>query len=123
MAPKTPNPQAHEPWVGLLVRCLAWHIRIYIGVVLLLFVLHYISPADRGLFIPMLLWGVLVLAHFLTVRAINTDPEWVEERSEMITMNASDLSHIEDIRERYDQRRVEAAKKRLNKNPKSNKAD
>ncbi len=123
MASETPNPQAPEPWVGLLVRCLAWHIRIYVGVVLLLFVLNYISPADRGLFIPMLLWGVLVLAHFLTVRAINTDPEWVEERSEMITMNASDLSHIEDIRERHEQRKVEAAKKRLSETSKSKKAD
>ncbi len=106
-----------------MARCLPWHIRIYVGVLLLLFLVHYISPADRGLFIPMLLWGVLVLAHFLTVRAINTDPEWVEERSEMITMNASDLSHIENIRERHDQRMVEAAKERLSKNTKSEKAD
>ena len=123
MAPDTPSPPAQEPWVSLLARCLPWHIRIYVGVVLLLFMLHYISPAERGLFIPMLLWGVLVLAHFLTVRAINTDPEWVEERSEMITMNASDLSHIENIRERHDQRMVDAAKKRLAENSKSKKAD
>ena len=106
-----------------MTRCLPWHIRIYVGAVLLLFALHYISPAERGLFIPMLLWGVLVLAQFLTVRAINTDPEWVEERSEMITMNASDLSHIENIRERHDQRMIDAANKRLSKDNKSKKAD
>lgn len=107
----------------MLGRCLPWHIGIYVGAVLLLFMLHYISPADRGLFIPMMLWGVLVLAHFLTFRAITTDPKWVEERSEMITMNASDLSHIENIRERHDQRRVEAAKKHLSKTPENKKAD
>lgn len=123
MAPDTPNPQASEPWVGQLVRYLSWHVRIYLGVVAALLLLTYISPADRGLFIPMLLWGVLVLAHYLTARAINTDPDWVEERSEMITMNASDLSHIEDIRERHDKRMAEAEAKQATLKNKNEKAE
>ena len=100
MAPDPPSPQPPEPWADLLARYLRWHMAAYAGVVACALALHFLSPAERGLFIPMLLWGVLVLAHFLIVRALNTDPDWVEERSENITMNATDLSHIEDIRER-----------------------
>ena len=100
MGSETPNPEPDQPWVGLLDRSLRPHLIAYGAAALLLMGLNFISPADRGLFIPMMLWGVLALAHYLTVRAIHTDPDWVEERSESITMNAADLSHIEDIRER-----------------------
>ncbi len=86
------------------------HILAYCAVVAGVMALSYFAPADRGLFIPLLLWGVLVLAHYLTVRTIHTDPEWVEERSETITMNASDLSHIEDIRGRMEKGESESGR-------------
>lgn len=123
MDQETPSPDAPEPWVVRLAQYLPWHMRLYGGVAVLLVLLNYISPADRGVFIPMMLWGVAVLAHYLTVRAINTDPDWVEERSEMITMNASDLSHIEDIRERHDKRMAEAEAKQATLKNKNQKAE
>ena len=88
-------------------RYLRWHILAYCGAILLAVTVHYIWPADRGLYIPILLWGCALLAHFLYVRAVNTDDEWVEERSENISLNATDLSHIENIRERHEAKEAE----------------
>ncbi|MCP5084301.1 MAG: hypothetical protein GY948_21645 [Alphaproteobacteria bacterium] len=101
------------------MRYLHWHMMAYAGATVIVVILHYVSPAERGIFMPVMLWGVFVLAHFLTVRAINTDPKWVEERSENITMNATDLSHIEDIRERHDKRLADAESKRLSNKAKN----
>ncbi|MEM8647816.1 MAG: hypothetical protein AAGF86_15920 [Pseudomonadota bacterium] len=115
MSEETPGPEPDQPWVQLLDRTIRPHILAYSVVVACVMALSYFAPADRGLFIPIMLWGVLVLAHYLTVRAIHTDPEWVEERSETITMNASDLSHIEDIRERMEEGKSESG--RLIKKP------
>ena len=123
MVPDSPNPHPPQPGEGPFVRYLNWHIAAYGIAVVSVILLNYISPADRGLFIPMMLWGVGVLAHYLAARAINTDPDWVEERSENITMNSTDLSHIENIRERHDKRRLDAAKKRLSKEAKNQKAE
>ena len=123
MASETPNPESSAPWTSFLERHLRRHIGVYAVVVVLAVMLNVISPADRGLFIPILLWGVLVLAHFLTVRALNTDPDWVDERSEMITMNASDLSHIENIRERHDKRMADEAEQQADTDTDNKKAD
>lgn len=123
MVQETPNPQSPQPGEGPFVRYVNWHIGAYGCAVVCAILLNYVSPADRGLFIPIMLWGVLVLAHYLAVRAINTDPNWVEERSENITMNSTDLSHIENIRERHDKRRLEAAKKHLSKETKDQEAE
>ena len=110
MGQEPPASEPAPPWVGLLDRCLRPHVLVYIGVAAGAMLLNYLSPADRGLFIPILLWGVLVLVHYLIVRTIHTDPEWVEERSESITMNASDLSHIEDIRDRMEKGKSESGR-------------
>ena len=110
MGPAPPSPDTTPDWAVLLGRYLKRHIAVYGVVVACALLLSFVAPADRGLFIPLLLWGVLVLAHFLTVRAITVDPDWVEERSETITMNASDLSHIEDIRERMEQGKSESGR-------------
>lgn len=110
MSEETPGPEQDQPWVQLLDRTVRPHILGYGAVVAGVMALSYFAPSDRGLFIPILLWGVLVLAHYLIVRTIHTDPEWVEERSESITMNATDLSHIEDIRERMEQGKSESGR-------------
>ena len=100
---------AQEP----LRRYLRWHLSAYAGVIALAVLANYLWPADRGLYVPILLWGCAVLAHFLYVRTVTTADEWVEERSENISLNATDLSHIESIRERHEAReagQAEAAK-------------
>ncbi|MEM8686756.1 MAG: hypothetical protein AAGF81_05485 [Pseudomonadota bacterium] len=121
MSEETPGPVQDQPWASLLDRTIRPHIAAYGVVVAGVMALSYIAPADRGLFIPILLWGVLVLVHYLIVRTIHTDPDWVEERSETITMNASDLSHIEDIRERMEKGKSESG--RLIKEPKDTRTD
>lgn len=93
-----------------LRRYFRWHLVAYASVIALAILFNYVWPSDRGLYIPILLWGCAVLAHFLYVRTITTKDEWVEERSENISLNASDLSHIESIRERHEAREAERAK-------------
>ncbi len=121
MSEETPGPEQDQPWVVLLDRTLRPHILAHGAVVAGVMALSYFAPADRGLFIPIMLWGVLVLVHYLIVRTIHTDPDWVEERSETITMNASDLSHIEDIRERMEKGKSESG--RLIKKPTDKETD
>ena len=58
---------------------------------------------------PMLIWAIFILAHYLFIRATATDQDWVEERSSNIMMNATDLSHIDAIRERYEEKERQIA--------------
>ncbi|MEM7429000.1 MAG: hypothetical protein AAF441_23175 [Pseudomonadota bacterium] len=106
MADPGPNETAQEP----LRRYMRWHMGAYAGAIALGVITHYIWPADRGLYIPILLWGCGLLAHYLYVRTVTTGDEWVDERSENISLNATDLSHIESIRERHEAREAERAK-------------
>ena len=46
----------------------------------------------------------MVLLHIIFARVLSIKDEWVDERSGRITENASDLAHIQAIRERYEAR-------------------
>ncbi len=98
----TAQTSSHVPtW---LVRYLSRHITVYGCVLIALLLLHAFSPADRGVFWPMMVWTIIVLLHIIFARALSIKEEWVDERSSRIIENASDLSHIQSIRERYEAR-------------------
>ncbi len=66
--------------------------------------IQIVAPVSFSLLKPLLIWSILLIAHYLYVRTLEVDPDWVEERSETITLNATDLSHIDDIKQRYEER-------------------
>ena len=99
------DPTPHRVDKSVFRRYLRPHMAIFAAMLICVLVLYQIAPAERGLFIPMLLWAVLVLVHYLTVRALDPDQGlgcWTG--AVQITMNATDLSHIESIRTRHENR-------------------
>jgi hypothetical protein len=47
---------------------------------------------------PLVLWGLLVMLHFLYYRATAVDDAWVEERALELRSRSYDMGHIDDIR-------------------------
>jgi len=48
---------------------------------------------------PLVLWGMLLMLHFLYYRATSVDEAWVEERTLDLRSKSYDMGHIDDIRE------------------------
>jgi hypothetical protein len=48
---------------------------------------------------PLVLWGMLLMLHFLYHRATSVDEAWVEERTLDLRSKSYDMGHIDDIRE------------------------
>lgn len=48
---------------------------------------------------PLMIWGLVVMVHFLVYRAKTVNDAWAEERSIELRAKSYDLSHIEDIRQ------------------------
>ncbi len=76
------------------------HAWVYGGTLLVALMLALVS-VELWLFWPMMVWTVLFLIHFLVVKSLNIDSDWVAERTEKTAMKAFDISHIETIRESY----------------------
>jgi hypothetical protein len=47
---------------------------------------------------PLVVWGLLVMLHFLFHRAASVDDAWVEERTLDLRSKSYDMGHIDDIR-------------------------
>lgn len=48
---------------------------------------------------PLVVWGLLLMLHFLFQRAESVDDAWVEERTLDLRSKSYDMGHIDDIRE------------------------
>ena len=87
-----------------LIRALPIHMTAYGIVATLAAMVQIFSPVSFSLLKPMLFWAMLLIPHYLYVRAVNIDQEWADERSSTITYNATDLSHIDDIKQRFEEK-------------------
>lgn len=47
---------------------------------------------------PLVVWGLLLMLHFLFHRAASVDDAWVEERTLDLRSKSYDMGHIDDIR-------------------------
>ncbi len=90
-----------------LIRYLPHHLAAYGVVAALAAIIQIVSPVGFSLLKPMLFWAIFLIVHYLYVRAVNIDQEWVDERSSTITLNATDLSHIDDIKQRFEEKERE----------------
>ncbi len=87
-----------------LIRTLPIHMTVYGVVATLAAMIQIFAPVSFSLLKPMLFWAMLLIPHYLYVRAVNIDQEWANERSSTITYNATDLSHIDDIKQRFEEK-------------------
>ena len=53
-------------------------------------------------FWPVLVWGLVVLVHYLYLKSVYVDSRWADERADRVLDKAYDLGHIEDIHQRYE---------------------
>ena len=49
----------------------------------------------------MITWSLVIMVHYLVVRSVSVDAEWIEKRTDQVTDDAKDTSHIESIRNHY----------------------
>ncbi len=84
------------------VRRLRRHIMAYAAVNGALFLIDLLTPGPWWFLWPMLGWGVALAAHWLYVKSVNIDDDWVQQRTEDIRLQAHDQGHIEDIEKRYE---------------------
>ena len=84
----------------LVTRYFRPHAFIY-AVAVLLGLMFLLFSVGGWFFWPLLIWTIVFLAHFLIVKSMNIDSDWVAERTAKTADKAYDLSHVESIRERH----------------------
>jgi hypothetical protein len=62
---------------------------------------NWVQGGDWWAFWPLAVWSVLLLAHYLVMRARTVDQRWVEERTEDVRSKSYDRAHIDSIEARY----------------------
>lgn len=95
---KTDEPDAHPD----ASRYLRLHARAYAFGAGVIFLVDLVTPGPWWFFWPVVVWGALVLLHYLYVKTISIDNRWADRRASEVVDKAYDLGHIEDIRKRYD---------------------
>ena len=51
---------------------------------------------------PILVWGFVLILHFMYVRSLNVDDDWASNRAADVSQHAYDAGHIDIIRKRYE---------------------
>jgi hypothetical protein len=65
-------------------------------------VVDLLASEGRWFYWPVLVWGFVVLLHYIYVKSVSIDTDWAARRTTEVADRAYDLSHIEDIRKRYE---------------------
>ena len=80
---------------------LRWHLATYFGALVLWALAIIFQIGDWSVFWPIITWSLAIMVHYLVARSIDVDPKWIEERTNRVTDDAKDTSHIENIRDHY----------------------
>ena len=83
-------------------RYLSQHVSAFAVAAVIFLLVDLVATDGWWFFWPVLVWGFVVLLHYLYVKSISIDDDWAAERSREIRYKAYDLSHIEDIRQRHE---------------------
>jgi hypothetical protein len=93
------GPAAQSPTRSRISRTFKGHLLIYLTVNAVLTGINIYTGAPWWAVWPLLLWGLLVMLHFLVYRTTSVDDAWVEERTLDLRSKSYDMGHIDDIRE------------------------
>jgi MFS family permease len=55
----------------------------------------------RWIYWPVMVWGVLLLGHYLIYKTRTVDARWVDERTEELYLKSYDRDHIQNIRSQH----------------------
>lgn len=92
-------PAAHSPMRSRVARTFRVHLLIYLAVNAVLTGINIYAGAPWWAVWPLVMWGLLVMLHFLVYRTTSVDDAWVEERTLDLRSKSYDMGHIDDIRE------------------------
>ncbi len=84
-------------------RALRWHMLAYAAVGGILLVIR-LYDVEWWFFWPLFVWGLALALHYFYVKSVDVDEQWVSERTGDVRFRSYDLSHIDDIKERVDER-------------------
>jgi hypothetical protein len=93
------RPAAPSPLRRRIARSFRWHLLIYLLVNAALTAANVYTGAPWWAVWPLVVWGLLLMLHFLFHRAESVDDAWVEERTLDLRSKSYDMGHIDDIRE------------------------
>jgi hypothetical protein len=91
---------AASPARKLLARAFRPHLYLYLLVNAGLTGVNVYMGAPWWAVWPLVLWGMLLMLHFLYYRTVSVDDAWVEERTLDLRSKSYDMGHIDNIRER-----------------------
>ena len=82
-------------------RILARHRLAFLVVIGTAFTVNVLTfSGNLWAFWPAFVWGLALLVHYLIVRSIHVEEEWVDERAADLRMNSYDFDHIHNIKDR-----------------------
>jgi hypothetical protein len=91
-------PAAASPMQVRAARTFKPHLLIYLSVNAALTAINVYMGAPWWGVWPLVLWGLLLMLHFLFYRAASVDDAWVDERILDLRSKSYDMGHIDDIR-------------------------
>ena len=78
------------------------HLRLYLVLGGGLTLINLFTGTGWWSFAPVYGWGIMLVVHYIYVRAANVDDDWVRERTEDLGVRSYDLGHITDLKERVE---------------------
>lgn len=75
------------------------HLQAFVAVNALLTAINVYTGPPWWAFWPLVVWGLLLMLHFLYHRTQAVNEAWVDERTQDVRSKSYDLGHIDDIRE------------------------
>lgn len=89
-----------ERLLALAVAGFRPHFRVYLAAGLAAIALAA-ATGPRWPFWVMLVWGLVLLVHYLVYKTRTVDDRWVEERTEELHLKSYDRDHIQNIRSQH----------------------
>ena len=77
------------------------HLWAFVLVNLALNAANWFYGDDWWAFWPLVVWGVVLCAHYLYYKSRRVDERWVEERTDDVRSKSYDRAHIDSIQARY----------------------
>jgi hypothetical protein len=93
-----PAPPSIPPKRSRVSRTFKGHFLAYLLVNAVLTGINIYTGAPWWAVWPLLVWGLLVMLHYLVYRAGSVEDAWVEERTLDLRSKSYDMGHIDDIR-------------------------
>jgi hypothetical protein len=73
------------------------HLLLFVAVNVVLHAINVYTGAPWWAFWPLVVWSMILLAHYLVYRARRVDERWVKERTEDVRSKSYDRAHIDSI--------------------------